>query len=336
MIYIFIVFILISLYGIKKSDGNYLSKEQTTAIKGFFTIIILFSHFNGYIELSNNTINNIYLKIFSLIGQFMVTMFLFYSGYGILKSIENKKDYIKTFPKKRILKVIIKFYCALLLFIIINYFLNNYYSLHDTLLSFTGWTSIGNSNWFVFVIIMLYLITYLVFKIFNKKSNIFNIHLISILSIFLIIILYFTKESWWYNIILCYPLGLYYACYEKQINNILARKYWIILCGILLFFIGLYFISSNIIAYEIEACLFSFLVVLFTYKIRLINKNLLFIGKYSFEIYILQRLSYMILKGHIISIPIYFIISVIITILISIFFYKVTELICNKLILRKD
>ena len=40
----------------------------------------------------------------------MVTMFLFYSGYGVFESIKKKKEkYINTIPKRRFLKTLINF-----------------------------------------------------------------------------------------------------------------------------------------------------------------------------------------------------------------------------------
>ena len=42
-----------------------MSKELSIVIKGIFTIIILMSHFNSYINLENNSI---YVKFISLFG----------------------------------------------------------------------------------------------------------------------------------------------------------------------------------------------------------------------------------------------------------------------------
>ena len=93
MLYIFIIFILISFIGInfqniKGIDGDALSKERTTMINGIFVVIVLFSHFNSYAT-SDIAVDKIYYLFFK-IGQLTVTPFLFYSGYGIYESIKNK------------------------------------------------------------------------------------------------------------------------------------------------------------------------------------------------------------------------------------------------------
>lgn len=145
MIYVFLLFIIICLIRIQfNKDGfkDYLGKKQTTAMKGIFSIIIFFSHFNTYVTLNNIKTNNIYIHIISAFGQLMVAIFLFYSGYGVYWSAQNKEEYIKKFPKNRILKTLINFDLAVLLFLIVDICLGIKYNIKDVLLSFVGWSSI--------------------------------------------------------------------------------------------------------------------------------------------------------------------------------------------------
>ena len=86
----------------KTNFDDYLSIEKTNSIKGIFILIVIFQHFNQYVEYSS-FIDVQYLRFFNCIGQRMVTLFLFYSGYGIRESIAKKgSNYIKTIPTKRI------------------------------------------------------------------------------------------------------------------------------------------------------------------------------------------------------------------------------------------
>ena len=120
MIIILIVYILISFYGIRKQDDKeaYLSKEATSNIKGIFTIMILLSHFRGYVDISSGSI---YVKFINFFGQLMVTMFLFYSGFGIMESLAKKKNYIKSFFSNRFLKTFIHFDLAVIIYIIVSF-----------------------------------------------------------------------------------------------------------------------------------------------------------------------------------------------------------------------
>ena len=70
------------------------------------------SHFILYkIPLQKNWIDSVGVKFITKLEQLMVTMFLFYSGYGVMESIKRKgDDYIKSFPKKRILTTLINLF----------------------------------------------------------------------------------------------------------------------------------------------------------------------------------------------------------------------------------
>lgn len=87
-------------------------------------------------------------------------MFLFYSGYGKIESILKRGlNYIKSFPKKRLLTVYINFIIAVLLFLIANLMIGNILDLKRVVLAFVAYTSIGNSNWYMFVVFALYIFT---------------------------------------------------------------------------------------------------------------------------------------------------------------------------------
>lgn len=82
MLIFFAILILITLYKIRFSNfhEDYMEKNQTDSIKGVFAIIILFSHFRGYVHLSNGFLDTSFLWIINLFGQLMVSLFFFYSG----------------------------------------------------------------------------------------------------------------------------------------------------------------------------------------------------------------------------------------------------------------
>ena len=330
MIIILFIYILISIYGIKKQDNEqtYLSKETTGNIKGIFTIMILMSHFKDYAVIDET---DIYIKFISLFGQLMVTMFLFYSGYGIMESLTKKKNYMKNFFSNRFIKTFVHFDLAVILYVIVSFIIGNKYSLTTYLLSFTGWTSVGNSNWFMFVILCLYLITYISNTIFKKKQ-LNGLILTTILSMGLIIFLYYFKDGWWYNIILCYPFGMWYSYFKDKIEKFILSRYKYLSFGLLLIiFVGLYKLSNNLIIYEGLACVFCLLVVNFTYIFRVGNRILSFLGLYSFQIYILQRIPYCLLSKVFNNNVIFFAVSLIFTIVISILFKYLTDFIDRKM-----
>lgn len=335
MLYIFIAFLIVALIGIKFNKINdindeAMSHDRTLMINGFFVALVLFSHFNSYVTYINQ-FDQIYLKIFLKIGQLMVTTFLFYSGYGIFESIKNKPNYIDHFLKKRFLKVFIPFALAIVVYMILNLIMGNSYSIYQYLLSFTGWESIGNSNWFMFAVFCMYLATFVSFKIF-KKDKLSAILLNFILSlIYIILVKRFKGFDWWYNTILCYNFGMLFSYYKKTIIDFLKNKwhYVLSLCFLVILFMLSYDYRDNFFVYEITAISFVIIVVLLSLKVKIGNKFLLWLGKNTFNIYILQRIGYIIfdkigLKDY--NIYSYFGISVIFTIIIVIIFNQIVKL----------
>ncbi|MCD7948799.1 MAG: hypothetical protein LUG12_00870 [Erysipelotrichaceae bacterium] len=143
-------------------DKEYLSIENTQAIKGIFVILIFLSHIRTYTTF-DNTLDLAVIRFLDLISQLVVTMFLFYSGYGIYESIKTKAHYIQNFLKDRIGYVFMNLVLGLSLYLILNVFIQRSYSLDHILLSLVGIKSIGNSSWFMFAILVLYMSTYFSF-----------------------------------------------------------------------------------------------------------------------------------------------------------------------------
>lgn len=71
-------------------NDAYLSRRETTSVKGVFTLLVFFSHFSGYVSPDGGRADALFRAVNSGIGQLMVVMFLFYSGYGIMCRILDR------------------------------------------------------------------------------------------------------------------------------------------------------------------------------------------------------------------------------------------------------
>lgn len=280
--------------------SDYLVKEQTTAIKGIFAAIILLSHMKGYMHLSGKW-DAFYLMINSFIDQLMVAMFFFYSGYGVMEAWKRKPGYEKSFLKNRFFKVLLHFNCALILFALMNLILGIRHTPEAVLLCWTGWTSIGNSNWFIFDMLVFYLLTWVSMVICRnrKKRDYLHCLLTSILCfLFWVVMIKGGKESWWWNTIWCYPVGLWYSLFKKPIEQIGKKNsLWLplMIVAFCVFLILRY--CGGAVLYDLCAVLFCLLIVGFTMKVKIGNPVLDWLGIHSFSIYILQRIP-MILFYH--------------------------------------
>lgn len=302
MILYLIILILISFIGVRFSHfhNDYLSKESTNAIKGFFAILILLSHMKGYVHLSSCSYDTYFLRIMNYIGQMMVAPFLFYSGFGIMESFKKNPVYSKSFPKKRLLKTLLHFDLAVLLFILVQTPVGLTYPLFSYLTCWIGWESVGNSNWFIFDILALYLIAYLGMLInewFSKRSVncgiVFGGISIIFCSVILYVLLFFAKrdQSWWVDTLFTFPLGIVVSYKKEEIQKVLRSPmaYWSSLLLLSIFFI-LWHGRFGVDFLGVSSVVFTIILVLVSIKVRIGNPILNWLGVNAFSIYILQRL----------------------------------------------
>lgn len=293
---IFFLFIVItSRY--KKHNEEYLSKEYTNKIKGIFLFFVFISHFISYkIVLSKGIVDTVGVKFIKTLGQLMVTMFLFYSGYGIMASSE-KENYVKNMPRKRILSTLINFDFAVIIYMIASkYFITHKFSIKKLGLALIGWDGFGNSNWYIFCILVLYIISYLSLKSFKSKKH-------ALLSMYIgtalyTIILTFYKESWWYNTAFCFVLGSTYYVYRDKIEKFLTGRELLSFVYTIAIFIVTYHLRKSLIMYIVNTMSFVLIIVLLTRKINIKNALLYWMGKNLFPLYIFQRLPMMFLVNY--------------------------------------
>jgi len=298
-------YILLCLYGIRphrRFCADYLSVPNTQAVKGVFIILVFFSHFNSYVSFES-TYDLYYKDIVTGFRQTMVTLFLFYSGYGVVESV-NKKGlpYLKQFPVKRILSTLFKFICAVLIYFLIGTLaLGERYSVPRVLLSLVGWESLGNSNWYIFVVLVLYLISWLSFRFLLTKNRIFPL-LLSLLTVVTLIALngvYKVKPYYWVDTACCYVAGMLWAQYRGKVETIINKHFLIYGTVTALAFLAMEFFKRrtgttlNLILWNLS---FAGFAVLLTMRITLKNRVLVWCGQNLFELYILQRIPMILLK----------------------------------------
>lgn len=163
MTLILLIFFCLCITGVRVDFFNrdYISRDTTIQINGIFVFLVFLSHFAGYLD-HEYPLNFIYMNVRGFFGQLVVTTFLFYSGYGVLTSINRKKEaYIRTIPVK-VLELIFDFSVAIVLFLIVQSFFGRFFDPIEIILSCVGWISVGNSNWYLFDILLLYMITYVI------------------------------------------------------------------------------------------------------------------------------------------------------------------------------
>ena len=306
MVVLFFLCIAVGFIGIRprKSDEIPLAPAVTTSINGIFVLLVLLSHFYQYAGKYINQPSYIVARDYS--GQTIVATFLFFSGYGIMHQIRKKKrPYARKMVTHRLLKVLFHFDLALILFWILGWYCGK----ADTepmglLKAAVGWSklSIGNSNWFIFATLCLYLIVFVAFYFYddNPLPCLVSATALTCLYIFLIMRSE-NNTSRFYNTIFCFIGGMWFCYLEKPIRSFLRKSNFIyyttgavlavtatVSC---LLFTG----SKNPvfwILYNIYALSVALIFVWLSEKLVFGNAFMRWLGKYTFPIYILQRIPF--------------------------------------------
>ncbi len=330
----------ICLYKIKFSSfhSDYMSIPVTSSVKGAFAVMILFSHLRNYIVLSDGLGDRLFAFFLNLFGQLMVTMFFFYSGFGIMESFQKKENYHRGFLKKRALKILVHFDIAVLLFAAVGLLVGKIYPWQNYAFSLIGWESIGNSNWFIFVILALYLITFpsmLLAKRSGRQNGKVLLLWVTLFCVALWVPLFLLKGDVWCNTLLCYPTGMLFSLIKPWFDGVIQRSK-LSYCGITGFlavaFLGLYLLKRSVVVYSVVACLFVLLFTALTAKVKIDNGILRWLGKHAFSIYILQRLPMILLRHWGLSgnILLFSALSLVATLLLAAGFQKLTDFVDKK------
>ena len=286
------------LFGMKTQprlalDEHYCERAHTCAVNGFFVLLVFLSHVVTYVEPAG-ALDTAYLFFKSQLDQLVVAPSLFFSGYGILVSIREKgRAYVKRLPLHRFGKVLLQSEAAVLLFLLTDFLIGKEYSLRRVLLSFTFWESVGNSNWYLFVVLALYVLVFVSFLLAKDRLWLGAL-LVTALSVALVFVLHAAgKEAWWYNTLLLFSLGMWFALAKPQLDRFLeSTPRWaaaLLVCIAL--FAGAHLLrGKGFVFYELWAALFMGCIVLVMTRVRFDNAALRFFGRHVFSIFILQRI----------------------------------------------
>ena len=271
-----------------------MSFSQTNALKGFFAIIIFFLHLRTCFELSDSFADRSFNIVCDLVGALSVTLFFFYSGYGIAESVKNKPGYINSFFKNRLLKILVHFDITVVLYMIAGFMTEKSYEPSRYLFALMGLRAIGNSHWFVFDILCLYFFSFIAIRMSgNNRLKAANMTLL--MTVLFFVVFYIWKQdsnSCWYDTVFCFPSGMYFSLYRDRIRLNRKTKPLAFLILIVVFILA-YRLAETVdrgVFFNIASIAFVLIWCMVTSVVTFDNAVLQFLGRHSFSIYLLQRL----------------------------------------------
>ncbi len=259
--------------------------RDTYSLRGIAMLMIIISHtFNGYPVGSTDVYYPLWMNWLhmELWGGMGVAVFLFLSGYGLFTTLSLKKRIDRRYfflKGRRLFEPYIIYWIVEIIVLAIFSREEISMNLFTEIVTFSIHPDV--ENWFFKVIVVLYVIMLLLFTI--RLHNIVRITIISALSIASLFIM---KElgfgQWWWNNILCFPLGVLFA-YKYQFFSGLPSHIICLSSGVLL--LAVYNIHMNTIIFHLLFAVFCI------YTLRLVNiqnRVLYFIGINSFIFYFIE------------------------------------------------
>lgn len=313
--YIAVVMMGVKIPSLANSRTNFLSKEQTTILKGLCCIIVILVHIPA-------TYSN---RLQDLVGSFAyiaVTLYFLLSAFGLRYSFENKKNYLENFLRNRIIPLIIPF----LMIVIIKYLL--------------GFDPFVGGLRFVYVLLLFYALTFICYKL-----NLSGGYLIYIGVVLYSMGGYFTGTGFgWYVEALGFAYG--YLLGSKKcmvrVQRILEKHYVkaLILAFISSAIFGFMYLKYKSVFFWGEYLLrtvlgIALIILIFTamYRIKLGNRMSFLLGNISYEVYLIHGFVICILSlmGDFLNSGLFIVLTVLISIMIAIPLHKVDQSIAGHI-----
>ncbi len=338
----FVAFFLIAFWGVKKvPKGEFaedvLSKERGVVLRGVFIIAIMLHH------LSQRTETGELFWIFMYMGSLAVGIYLFLSGYGLMKQYQMRGDaYLSKFLIKRIPRILIPYLIANIFYAVGYTLVGKKVKLITILKSFTTGDPFVLFSWYMISIFFFYLEFYFVHRFIKKKWLMVLIDML-FLAAYIYVCATVETGAWWYNTSIVFFVGMLWAEHEKAIMEFLKKGYVIKLILSFILTIALYVYSLafeygsaiNVALMWIDTIIFIVFVMMLNMKLILSNKLIVFWGKISFEVFLYHGFVVTLLKlrGFRVSNDVLFCLLVIAGgTLLGFVFSKLDNLILKKLI----
>ncbi|MBQ8031263.1 MAG: acyltransferase [Butyrivibrio sp.] len=319
---IYIILPIMLLYGSSVSgkgqwNDGFLSLSQSKALQGMCVLLIVFHHISQKIYVRQDLPQLIThsLDPFVNAGFLLTAVFFFFNGYGLYKSYTSKPGYLDHFLSKRLSAPLVAYYVTGLIFFALRLGLGEKIGKKLIILYLSGLVHCSPYSWYIVILILFYVVFYLVFKRakdVRSATVIFSVIVLAymILGLFIPRNSYFLRGEWWYNSVFMMPLGMFFAGSEDRIISHVKRNYGKYLAVHLVLVFPTFKLSEfviqrfgyfndsipygtmckaiSLLSHMLCVYMFIALILLISMKIKIGNRVLAFLGKYTLEIYLIH------------------------------------------------
>ena len=212
-----------------------LSKDTSVSLKGIFAIMVLLHHFHQRTGIVSHPLAG---KAFELLGFLSVSIFFFYSGFGLVLSFEKKGQlYLNGFLRNRVFPLYCFNVCLIALSVLKNLLIGNKISFADILSSLCLGHTVVTYGWYIQTILQFYLLFYLVFKTVRKNHLRFRLMVATVVG-YIVVRHGIAAESATYISLLAFVFGMCCGKWKTKLEDLIKKKGWILL-GLAVVFLGL-------------------------------------------------------------------------------------------------
>ena len=301
-------------------SDTFLNLNQSKNIQASVCLAIILHHLTQQI-----TVYGMHPKgpitLLNYIGYLFTGLFFFFSGYGLMASLNARPDYLKSFLKHRLPAVLIPFWVINILGVILTSALPGpKLKPAKVICDITGLTLINSNGWYIIEICMLYIIFYVLFR-FIKNRNAAST-LMCAATILIIIYAFFQghdpegakahwfKGEWWYNSTLTFVFGIYFIRFKDRFSDFCVKHYGkmvslfavltvISVCASIYAqnFLGYYHepvhhgvrdAAITLVIQTVSCIIFTTFILIMNMKLSIGNKSLHFIRFMSLELFLVH------------------------------------------------
>lgn len=280
------------------SGNEYLGRNYTNQLRGFFAVVVVYYHLALGIHPDG------IFDIFSNLGNYSVGVFFFLSGYGLLVQYQKKgRDYLKGFLWHR---VIVSLVIPYLIFNVIYYVayvcLGRQTTPLDMLASWINGHPLVSNSWYIIAIFYFYLV-FFVSALLSGKRLWLTTGLCFVGSLAWMVICHeMGYGDWWFYSCFTLNAGMLWVLVHERVEDWFQKQFWLKEAGALVTCIVLYYAATILPQYigmqtliylgcmQLSAIMFCVFVIALGMRIRFNGRCLALLGECSLELYLIHGL----------------------------------------------
>lgn len=273
-----------------------LSLQAALPLRGALAVMVVFHH------LAQRTEAGWLMRLYTDAGYLPVAMFFFLSGYGLMKRHLSSPDYRRHFLRRRLGALLGPIALPMAVYIAMHIASQPFTSAWDF---YNG--VIGEANaWFIMNLIVFYLEFALAMRLCGKRPGGMVAIMAACCAGYIAGCMALQYGDWWYKSSPAFVIGMACAAWGGRWKPFVRRFYWplLIACWALchvvhvnIWTVGWRLHTQALIPSALAATLFALGTALLMMKLRFGNPALNWLGRHSYDIYIIHGILLIALHG---------------------------------------